>query len=99
MRRAVTRKPIPGCGHRSWWWGSRQSSSEPRLRERKRAPPRRSNRERLLFLLRLLTAAVGTRPLYRDVRDHGESWGVSGPSSDLAQALIASKLHSLRPLG
>src|ERR1700724_1808262 len=30
-------------------------------------------------LLRLLTSAFGTRPLYRDVRDQGEYWRISGP--------------------
>ena len=34
-------------------------------------------------MLQLLTTANGTRPLCRDVRDHGESWRVSGPPADI----------------
>jgi hypothetical protein len=40
--------------------------------------------EWMQVLLRLLTAAVGTRPTSQHVRDHGESWRVSGQTADRA---------------
>src|SRR5215472_9723434 len=47
-------------------------------------------------MLHLLTTGYGTTRLCPDVRDHGEYWGVSGPSASIRQqGAMKHALHLL----